>query len=63
MHAGDLYMAARLSNMTDSSYSYIVKLFLSNRDNGWGLVAKSLGIQPGSVEFYELKDTNRVMDN
>ena len=40
MHAGDLYMAARLSNMTEHSFDYVVKLHERNRAHGWGLTAK-----------------------
>ena len=60
-HAGDLYMAARLSNMTEHSFDYVFKLHERNMEHGWGLTAKSLGIKPGSSEFHALKDTDGAM--
>ena len=27
---------------------------------GWGVIAKNLGIKPGSAAFHELKDTSKV---
>lgn len=60
MHAGDVYMAARLSNMTDHSFSYVTKLYKKNKKHGWGHIAKSLGIKPGSKEFHALKDSSKM---
>ena len=60
MHAGDIYMAARLSNMTEHSFDYVTKMYNRNRAHGWGHIAKSLGIKPGSREFHALKDSSKM---
>ena len=33
----------------------VVKVYRSNKQKGWGAIAKELGIKPGSPEFHALK--------
>jgi hypothetical protein len=33
----------------------VVDVYKKNRGKGWGVIAKSLGIKPGSPEFHALK--------
>jgi len=33
----------------------VVEQYRAHRDKGWGVLAKSLGIKPGSREFHALK--------
>jgi hypothetical protein len=34
---------------------YVLERYKSGRGKGWGVLAKSLGIKPGSKEFHALK--------
>jgi hypothetical protein len=53
--AADAYMVFRLGEMSSMSPDYVLKRYLSEKGKGWGVVAKSLGIKPGSAEFHALK--------
>jgi hypothetical protein len=51
----DAYIMLRLGEMSGRPVDYVVKQYRSNKDKGWGALAKSLGIKPGSQEFHALK--------
>ncbi len=51
----DAYMVFRLGEMSHQPTDYVVKQYRSDRGRGWGVLAKSLGIKPGSKEFRALK--------
>ena len=51
----DAYMLLRLGEMSKQPIEVIIQKYKSNRDTGWGALAKSLGIKPGSEEFHALK--------
>ena len=51
----DAYMVLRLGEMSGRSTGEVLEQYNANRDKGWGVLAKSLGIKPGSKEFHTLK--------
>jgi hypothetical protein len=52
----DAYMMLRLGEMSGRPTDYVVEKYRNNKSgNGWGALAKSLGIKPGSKEFHALK--------
>ncbi len=51
----DAYMVLRLGEMSHQPTDYVISQYRSDRGRGWGVLAKSLGIKPGSKEFHELK--------
>ncbi|HAR96445.1 MAG TPA: hypothetical protein DCR97_10860 [Deltaproteobacteria bacterium] len=51
----DAYMVFRLGEMSRRPPHYVMERYRSGRGRGWGNLAKSLGIKPGSREFHELK--------
>ncbi len=55
MKPGDVYMAFKLSNMTGKPLEAVVGEFKRSKGKGWGVIAKKLGIKPGSAEFHALK--------
>jgi len=55
MSPGDVYMAAKISKISDNSIEDVFKEYKKNQGKGWGVMAKRLGIKPGSREFHELK--------
>jgi len=52
---GDAYMVMRLGEMSSKPAEYVVEQYKSRKHQGWGALAKSLGIKPGSSEFKALK--------
>jgi hypothetical protein len=53
--AADAYMIFRLGEMCSRPPAYVLERYKSGRGKGWGVLAKSLGIKPGSQEFHALK--------
>lgn len=51
----DAYMVCRLAEMSGKPVDYVVREYKSNKTKGWGVIAKNLGIKPGSKEFHALK--------
>jgi len=52
----EVYLAAALSKLSGKPLTTVITAYKSNRKAGWGALAKSLGIKPGSKQFKELKD-------
>jgi hypothetical protein len=55
MKAGDIYFALELARISKRPIDEVVKIYTSNKQKGWGAIAKDLGIKPGSPEFHALK--------
>jgi len=51
----DAYMVFRLGEMSSRSSDYVLNKYKAGKNKGWGALAKSLGIKPGSREFHALK--------
>ena len=51
----DAYMVFRLGEMSAKPPEYVIEQYKSGKSRGWGEIAKSLGIKPGSREFHALK--------
>ena len=51
----DAYMVFRLGEMSGQSPDDVVEKYKAGKGKGWGALAKSLGIKPGSSEFHALK--------
>lgn len=51
----DAYVVLRLGEMSSRSSKYVMERHRSEKGEGWGALAKSLGIKPGSREFHALK--------
>ena len=51
----DAYIALRLGEMCGRPVDYVIDTYKANKGGGWGRIAKSLGIKPGSEEFHALK--------
>jgi hypothetical protein len=52
---GDAYMVLRLSEMSGRRVDFVMDRYRGNKGKGWGVLAKDLGIKPGSREFHQLK--------
>jgi hypothetical protein len=51
----DVFMVYQLGQMTSKPPETVVQVYQTNRGKGWGVIAKELGIKPGSAEFHALK--------
>ena len=52
----DAYMIFRLGEMAHKPAGDVIEKYKSGKGQGWGNIAKSLGIKPGSKEFHALKN-------
>jgi len=53
----DAYMLLRLAEMAGLPVERVVKEHKAAKGKGWGALARSLGIKPGSEEFHALKQS------
>jgi len=51
----DAYMIFRLGELSHRPVARVMEVYRANRRQGWGVMAKRLGIKPGSPEFHALK--------
>jgi hypothetical protein len=58
----DAYMVLRLGEMSNKPPEYVIKEYKARKGKGWGALAKSLGIKPGSKEFHALKRGQDLYD-
>lgn len=52
----DAYMVFKLGEMANQPPDRVMTQYQANKGQGWGALAKSLGIKPGSPEFHALKN-------
>lgn len=58
----DAYMVLRLGEMSKRPTNYVLNEYRSGKSKGWGALAKSLGIKPGSSDFQALKNGHDLYD-
>ena len=51
----DAYIVWRLGEMSRQPTDYVLRQYKTSKGKGWGVIAQSLGIKPGSAEFQALK--------
>lgn len=51
----DAFMCLQLSQMSNRQPDMVLQTYKANKGKGWGVIAKELGIKPGSPEFHALK--------
>jgi hypothetical protein len=52
---GDAYMVFRVGQVAGRPENVVLDEYRAGKGKGWGVVAKNLGIKPGSPEFHSLK--------
>jgi hypothetical protein len=55
---GDAYMCFRVGQVASKPVEVVTREYQTHKGQGWGVIAKNLGIKPGSKEFHELKKGN-----
>jgi len=58
----DAYMVLRLGEMSKQPIENVIEKYKAGKGKGWGVLAKSLGIKPGSKEFHALKRGHDLYD-
>lgn len=58
----DAYMVLRLGEMAKRPPEDVLKEYKAGKGKGWGALAKSIGIKPGSKEFHALKRGQDLYD-
>jgi hypothetical protein len=51
----DAYIVFRLGEISGHPSDRVMREYKSGKGKGWGVIAKNLGIKPGSKEFHALK--------
>ena len=59
MEPAEILMAAMIADVADKNVEEVVEEYQENKDKGWGVIAKNMGIKPGSREFHELKNKHK----
>jgi len=57
------YMLLRLGEMSNQPIDNVIEKYKAEKGKGWGRLAKSLGIKPGSKEFHALKQGQDLYDD
>ena len=57
----DAYMVFRLAKLSNKPPELVHREYEANKGKGWGVMAKNLGIKPGSPEFHALKKGDLYM--
>lgn len=58
----DAYILFRLGEMSGQPTQEIIKKYKHGNRKGWGVLAKNLGIKPGSKEFKALKNGEELKE-
>jgi hypothetical protein len=58
----DAFMCLHLSLLTNRPLEAVLQTYNTNQGKGWGVIAKELGIKPGSDEFHALKRGDFIFD-
>ena len=57
----EAFMVYQLGQMSQRPPEQVVQVYRTHRKKGWGVIAKELGIKPGSAEFHALKRGDFVL--
>jgi len=54
----DAFMVFQLGQFSGRQPERVMEVYSRDKGKGWGVIAKELGIKPGSAEFHALKNGN-----
>lgn len=55
----EVFMVFEIGNITHQPIDAVVTSYKKNKGKGWGVIAKEMGIKPGSPEFHALKGKSK----
>jgi len=61
LEPADVMMSVIVADVADKEVEEVVQEYKENKNKGWGVIAKNMGIKPGSKEFHELKNKNKEL--
>ena len=53
---GEAYLIFNVAEVSNKPVDVVIAEYKKNKGKGWGVIAKNLGIKPGSKEFHALKN-------
>lgn len=56
----EIYFSLEMGKIINKPAEDILKVRMADHDKGWGVIAKEMGIKPGSAEFHALKDKTKL---
>jgi len=59
----EAYIMLRLGEMSNQPINRVIEKYKAKKGKGWGALAKSLGIKPGSRDFHALKQGQDLYDD
>jgi ribosomal protein L12E/L44/L45/RPP1/RPP2 len=59
MQPADIYLTLEIGKITGRSIDDVVNAYQKHKGKGWGVIAKEMGIKPGSKEFHLLKGNTK----
>jgi|LAHU01.1.fsa_nt_gb hypothetical protein len=63
LEPSEVYVAAFIAKYSNKNLESVINLYFDNKKAGWGALARSLGIKPGSKAFKELKEKSKMPRN
>ncbi|MBI2280491.1 MAG: hypothetical protein HYU68_07355 [Bacteroidetes bacterium] len=60
MEPAEIILAADIAQVAQKPIDAVVTSYKKNKDKGWGVIAKEMGIKPGSPEFHALKGKTKT---
>ncbi len=51
----DVFMVFQIGQWSGRPYEEVIGTYRASKGKGWGVIARSLGIKPGSAEFHALR--------
>ncbi len=57
LQPAEVYLVLQLGTIASRPPASVIAVYKQNKGKGWGAVARSLGIKPGSPKFKALKDS------
>lgn len=56
MSAGDVYLTLEIGRLVRRPIPELIIIYQKHKGKGWGVIAKEMGIKPGSDQFHALKN-------
>ena len=60
MTPADVFMNAQVAVVIGKPVDDVIVMYEKNKGKGWGVIAKEMGIKPGSKEFHQLKNSTKA---
>ncbi len=55
----EVFLILEMGQIINKPVDEVVTVYKANKGKGWGVIAKEMGIKPGSAEFHALKNSSK----